>query len=371
MLNLIRRQLGFHPVQTLFVCVAIGSSLAVIFLLEGFQLGLLVQLRKTVQERGGDLIVAQAGVTSFIASRSVLPQLSRERIETVDGVRAAHPLTLVPVIYEQNNRKTPVILVVYDTIGGPTGIQLQMPSQIVIGRSLAVIHDLNIGDRFMVGGYAFNISGIVDNASVMFTPLAFITYDDLIDWYFNSDIVGDISNLPLLGFLVDVEPDADLQSVRDAIEVVEQNGDVFVPTELAVNDQAIGRTLFGPVMNALIYVGYVICFLMIGIISFSISQAQQRNFGIIKAVGFTNQALTVTILLQILLLIILAFPIGLLIAELITIGVEHMAPLYTIEIFHPSLMIRTGVVAILLAGLGALASMRVIIRVDPATVFRR
>lgn len=376
MLNFVRRQLGFHIGRTLFVCVSIGSALAVILLLEGFQQGLLAQLRQTVLNRGGDLIVAQAGVTNFIAGRSTLPQLSRERIEAVDGVRAAHPLTLVPVIYERHGRKTPVIFVVYDTTGGPSriseGSPIHAPRDIIIGRALAVMHNLTIGDPFIVGGYEFNISGLVDDAAVMFTPLVFITYDDLLDWYFNADIVGDISNLPLLSFLlVDVDPAAELPRLRSAIEAVEPNGDVFTPMQLAENDQTLGRTLFGPVMNALIGVGYVICFLVIGIIAFSVSQAQLRSFGVLKALGFSNRTLTSAMLLQIGILTVLAFPVSLLFAELIAISVEHMAPLYEVQIFGPLLLARTAAVAVLLAGLGALLPVRLITLVDPTTVFGR
>lgn len=376
MLNFVRRQLGFHIGRTLFVCVSIGSALTVILLLEGFQQGLLAQLRQTVLNRGGDLIVAQAGVTNFIAGRSTLPQLSRERIEAVEGVRAAHPLTLVPVIYERHSRKTPVIFVVYDTAGGPSQINegrpIHAPREIIIGRALAVMHNLTIGDPFTVGGYEFNISGLVDAAAVMFTPLVFITYDDLLDWYFNADIVGDISNLPLLSFLlVDVDPAADIPRLRTAIEAVEPNGDVFTPTQLAENDVTLGRTLFGPVMNALISVGYVICFLVIGIIAYSVSQAQLRSFGVLKALGFTNGTLTSAMLLQIGILTVLAFPVSLLLAKMIAISVEHMAPLYEVPIFGPLLLARTAAVAVLLAGLGALLPVRLIARVDPTAVFGR
>lgn len=376
MLNFVRRQLGFHLGRTLFVCVSIGSALAVILLLEGFQQGLLAQLKQTVLDRGGDLIVAQAGVANFIASRSTLPQLSRERIEAVEGVRTAHPLTLVPVIYERHSRKTPVIFIVYDTAGGPQqiseGVPINAPRQIIIGRALAVMHNLSIGDPFIVGGYKFTISGLVDDAAVMFTPLVFITYDDLLDWYFNADIVGDISNLPLLSFLlVDVNPAADIPRLRAAIEAVEPNGDVFTPTQLAENDLALGRTLFGPVMNALISVGYVICFLVIGIIAFSVSQGQQRSFGVLKALGFTNRSLTRAMLLQIIFLTVLAFPVGLLLAGLIAISVEHIAPLYEVQIFGPLLLARTAAVAVLLAGLGALLPVRLIAQLDPTTVFGR
>ncbi len=50
MLDFVRRQLVFHIGRTLFVCVSIGSALAVILLLKEFQQGLLAQLRQTVMK---------------------------------------------------------------------------------------------------------------------------------------------------------------------------------------------------------------------------------------------------------------------------------------------------------------------------------
>lgn len=96
MFRLIYRQLRCEPFRTLLTGGAIASALAVILLLEGFQTGLLVQLKNVALNRGADLIVAQAGVSNFVASRSLLPQLSRQRVEAVDGVVEAHPITMGP-----------------------------------------------------------------------------------------------------------------------------------------------------------------------------------------------------------------------------------------------------------------------------------
>ena len=142
MFKLIYRQLMYEPFRTLLTCGAIASALAVILLLEGFQTGLLIQLKNVALNRGADLIVAQAGVTHFVASRSLLPQLSRERIESIEGVVEAHPITMVPVIYERvGYRKSPVFFVVYDTRGGPSklkaGHAAKKPREIVIDESLS------------------------------------------------------------------------------------------------------------------------------------------------------------------------------------------------------------------------------------------
>tara|TARA_R110001599_G_C12277316_1_gene663109 strand:- start:33175 stop:33486 length:312 start_codon:yes stop_codon:yes gene_type:complete len=98
---------------------AVAAVVAVILLLEGVYVGQLVQLRNTVMNRGADLIVAQAGVSNMIATRSILPQFARRDVEAVRGVASAAPLASIALIYEQGELRTPISLFVYDTHGGP------------------------------------------------------------------------------------------------------------------------------------------------------------------------------------------------------------------------------------------------------------
>ena len=119
MLQYIIRQLQLDISRTLMRGGAIAAVVAVILVLEGFYAGQLVQLRNTSLNRGGDLIVLQAGVSNMIAVRSVLPQFSRQDVEVVNGVASVHPLTTIALIYEQAGIRTPISLFVYDTAGGP------------------------------------------------------------------------------------------------------------------------------------------------------------------------------------------------------------------------------------------------------------
>lgn len=376
MLRLIYRQLMYEPFRTLLTCVAIGSALAVILLLEGFQTGLFVQLKNVSLNRGADLIVAQSGVTNFIATRSLLPQVSREAIESIQGVKVAHPITSVPVIYEREGyRKSPVIFIVYDTGGGPAVIKaghtVTKPRDIVIDESLAVLYDLEVGDPFIVADFVFHISGIAERASALFTAFAFINYDDMIDFFFDSDLVGDISNLPLLSFLlVELQPGADRSTVAAAIEAVESEADVFIPEHLANNDVAMGQTLFGPVMGVLIGAGYIIALLVVGMIMFAAVHARLRNYGVMKALGFSNHSLIKEMALESLIMNMLAFPLAMLMAHLVAWFIEVRVPLYLVPVLEPIPVLRTFIAALVLGVIGVYLPYRFIAKLDPAIVFR-
>jgi len=376
MFRLIYRQLIYEPTRTLITCIAIASALAVILLLEGFQSGLLVQLKNVALNRGADLIVVQTGVTNFVASRSLLPQLSRQRIEDIEGVIEAHPITMVPVIYEKSGYpKSPIFFVVYDTGGGPSklkaGRAAEKAREIVVDESLAVLYDIKVGDPFIVADFEFRIAGIAEQASALFTAFSFINYDDMIDFFFDSDLVGDISNLPLLSYLlVELEPGADKNAISAVIEKVESEADVFTPEALSENDMDLGRTLFGPVMGVLIGAGYIIALLVVGIIMFAAVHARLRNFGVMKALGFPNHSLIKEVVLESVLMILLAFPLALLLAFVGAWLIEMRVPLYMVPVMETVPLLRTFVAALVLGVIGAYLPYRFIAKLDPAIVFR-
>jgi ABC-type antimicrobial peptide transport system permease subunit len=245
------------------------------------------------------------------------------------------------------------------------------PREIVIDESLAVLYDLKIGDPFVVAEFEFRVSGIATRASALFTAFAFITYDDMIDFFFYSDLVGDISNLPLLSYLlVELQPDAERARVRAAIEAVEPEADVFSPGELALNDVALGRNLFGPVIGVLITAGYIIALLVVGMIMFASAHARLRNFGVKKALGFSNRALVFEMVLEALIFVLLSFPLALLLASLAGWLIETLVPLYLVPVLELAPLLRTLVAALVLAVIGAYLPYRLIARLDPALVFR-
>jgi ABC-type antimicrobial peptide transport system permease subunit len=280
------------------------------------------------------------------------------------------------VIYDQEGyRKSPIFFVVFDSGGGPskmiTGHAPEKPREIAIDESLAVLYDLHVGDLFIVADFEFRVSGIAKQASALFTAFAFIHYDDMIDFFFDSDLVGDISNLPLLSYLlVELEPGANREAVSAAIEAVEPDADVFTPEELSRNDAALGRTLFGPVMGVLIGAGYLIALLVVGMIMFAAVHGRVRNFGVMKALGFPNLALVKAVTIESLVMVLLAFPVALLLAMAGAWVIQTRVPLYLVPVAELLPVLRTLLAALILAVIGAYLPYRFVAKLDPAIVFK-
>jgi len=374
-LKLIMRRFKNEPARVLFMVVSIASVITVVLVLEGFREGIYQQIRNIIFNRGGDVIVSQAGVSNMIASRSILPQLSRLAIEEIDGVVNAHPLTTLPIIYNKDNRRTPVFILVYDTLGGPGVIEkgrgIKEGREIVIDKSLSVIYGLEPGDDFIVSDFNFRVAGISNNTAAFFAPFAFATYDDLIDLYFESDIVGDLSTLPLLSFLlVEVQPGYDARKIATAIEKKLPEVDAYLPETFAQNDVQMSRSMLGAVFQLMIVIAYVICVLVISLIMFSAIQNRKYELAVCKAMGFTLPRLAAGVLLETMLVTLIAIPVANVFAYLLAQLIHEVAPVYLVLSSEPGPVLRTLIASLLFALFGALLSLRAVARLDPVMAFR-
>lgn len=374
MIILAWRQLYYDKLRTLLTAVALGSVIAVIIVLEGFEQGQYFQLKQIVLKRDADLIATQPGVTNFIAVRSSIPQLSRMDVESVPGVVEAHPITAVPIIYNKDNIRTPVYVLVYDTKGGPSkivyGKEIKDGRDIVIDRSLAKKYQLQPGDSFNVTDFEFRISGFADEAAFMM-PFAFINYDGMIDLFLESQIAPDLSTFPLLSYmLIELEDQAERDQVAKAIEAKVPTVDVVTPEQLANNDVSMGKVFYKPIMGLLVTVGYVIGLLVVGLIMYADIRGRIKNFAVLKALGFPFKKLFFAVISQSLLLLLIAIPVGVILAFSLAIYIETIAPVYLIRLFEPIVFTHTLLACLGFAFLGSLIPLHIIKGSDPVMAFQ-
>ncbi len=359
----------------MLVLLTIAAVVAEILILEGFLAGSYTQLRRAVMNRGGDVIVAQAGIRNFLAARSILPQQTRAAVEAVPGVAAASPLALLSFIYERDGRLTPVIVLVTDDTGAAasliSGRQATGSAEIVIDRALAQRYGLATGDVMTLAEYDFTIVGVADGAAALFTPFAFMSFDGLIDFYFESDVAADIAAFPLLSFLlVEITPGADPGEVAAAIRAAVPDAEAMRPADLAENDVGLGRELLAPILNLLLALSYAAGALAIGLFMFVGVRGRRKSFGVLRALGFTTRHLVAGVVAEAVVVTVLAIPFGVLLARGFAIMLQSNTPVYLVEIGAPAILLRTSVVVLGLAVIGALSPLRSLMRLDPASAFR-
>jgi len=375
MFRLAFRQLRWDLGRSALTCVGIAAVFAVILLLQGFRQGLDTQLRRVALDRGADLIATQAGVRNMIGARSVIPQMARAQVEAVAGVRVAHPMTALPLIYEKDGRKSAVFLFVVDSAGGPRATEAgrfpQDEGDILIDRSLAQMFHLAPGDEFVVAGYPFRVSGITTPMSALWTPFAFVSYDSLLEFYFEADLADDISAFPLLSYLlIEVQPGVERQTVAQSVEAAVPDVDVYTPEVMARNDEALGETMLGALLKMLIGIAYAAGLLVVALFMFTAAEARRRDLGVLKALGFPQRALLGSIVAEVALLLVPAIPLGVVIARGLTAVARATMPIYLILPTVTGPLVLAAVATAGFALVGALGPLRLVRALDPHEVFQ-
>lgn len=369
------RQIIYDRIRSSLTTLAICAAIAVILILRGFELGLYMQSEKVVLDRGGQLFLAQAGVSNFLAVRSSIPQLTRADVEAIDGVNEAHPITGFWVIYGPEGNKFPLLLLVYDTMGGPThiidGHPIRSGKDVVIDTGLAKRFDLQPGDPFIISEFEFRVAGITSGSSALFSTFAFVSYDGLIDLLIESEIAPDISTFPIVSFLlVELDKGADPTEVANNIDNKVSAVDVFTPQQLADKDKQLGEELFGPIMGVLISLSYVIGMLVIGLIIYSDVSARRRSYGVLKALGFRLSHIAKGVLAQTMMLVLVALPLGVLLAYIVAAGIEWNMPVYMVHVLDEAGLWKTFIGVMLMTLIGSLLPLRVIASTDPMLAFQ-
>ena len=375
MFGLVLRQLRLELTRTALTVFAISGVIVVILILEGMLAGMYYQMRAAVLNRGGDLIVTQSGISNFIGARSILPQTIRLDVEEIEGVEEAAPLTGISVIYERDGSRTPLMAFVYDITGGPTefiaGDGNLDAREIIIDEALAIKYGLALGDPIALSDFEFRVGAVSVNSSAFFTPFVFMRYDDLIDFYFDSDIGADIATFPLLSFLlVAIEDGFEPTTVAAAIEERILEADVFFPNQLAERDENLAREMIGPILGLLLYVSYGIGVVVVAMFLFASVRARLQEFGILKALGFKQRTLALGAIFEALIVTALALPLGIFLANGLSLIIQEIAPIYLVLAAEPAAIIRTATACALFAVIGALFPVRMIARLDPASVFK-
>ena len=248
------------------------------------------------------LVVIEKGAKHVVGIRSNLPQSARAAVEALPGVRAAHPLVSVPVIFTYAGRRTPIQVMAYDSAGAPrlaSGRAIAGPRQLVLDERLARLDGIRVGNEVEVLDRKLTVVGLSADTDIFFSPFAFLTYDELIDLYLESDVPGAMGGAPLLSFLlVEPDPGADVAAIRRAIERQVDGVDVYRPAELAANDVDLGRQFFGAVLNLLIAIAWLASVLAIGLTMYAAVIDRRRDFGVIRALGVGTWGLAKEILIE-------------------------------------------------------------------------
>lgn len=357
--------------RTRFAISVAGVAFAVVLvvILRGLYAGVIDEATRYVRTSGADLWVAQAGTPGdFLQSRSVLPVTDRALIERVPGVQSVSPLLSRPVGVRLGGRDTDLFLLGVapgNTVGWPAALRdsgrVMGPGEIAVDRVFAKNFGVQVGDTLPIGPRGLRVGAIVSGGNAFAFQFAWANLADVAALSGVEDMAS--------YYLVRTAGGTDPAEVGRRIVQDVRGTQVFAGTELADRNADNLREGFLPILWVLVIVAFVVGTAIIGLIIYTATLEKSKEYGVLKAIGFSNRQLYKVVFQQSLLAASAGFVVGSLLALMLSPIVEALVPLFVTDIGWGDIVFA-GVGALLMAVLASFIPARPVARLDPAEVFR-
>ena len=358
-----RRFLTTHPFRTAAGAAGIGLALMLLLLLAGLWVGVQDRVTTYDDHLGADLVVVPAGTRSLFADPGVLPAPAVDTIAQAPGVTRAAPLRGMYQILELSHGKAAVAAVAYEPgsgLGGPwaftDGRAPEAPDEVAIDALWAEQHDFAIGDRLPILGHPMRVVGLTDDTALFMTPLLFTTTAGMDQMLRATGTTGAV-------LVTTADPDAVAAQLRD------EGYTVRTPAELREASLRLATDIYGSPVRLMVGVAFAAGTLIVALVAYTRVTEQQRDLGVLKALGATpgrlrRIAVTETVALTVL---------GTLAAiVLLIITREVLAwwrPAFPV-LLTPGTIAQTAAAAATMALLAAWLPARRLNRLDAASAFR-
>lgn len=357
-----RRLLVARPIRTAAGALGIGMALMLMLLLNGLWSG--VQERVTTYEDhlDADLVVVPAGTGSLFADPGVLPADTVATVTRTPGVEGAVALRTMYSILELPHGKAAVAAVASDPTGPgapwsfAAGRAPQTSDEVALDRLFAEHHGLAISDRLPILGHPMRVVGLTEDTAMFMTPLVFVTEQAMTEMLRASDTTGSV--------LVTA---SDPAAVADRLRA--QGLNVRTPKQL--HDAALEQAtkVYGSPVRLMVAVAFAAGTLIVALVAYTRVTEQQRDLGVLKALGATPARIRRVAVTETVILTILGALAGVVLLLATREVLAWWRPAFPVVLTGESVT-RTAVAAAVMALLAAWLPARRLAKLDAASAFR-
>jgi putative ABC transport system permease protein len=372
---LVARKNLFHERVRLAISVG-GVALSV------FLIGILLSLYRGwegkvgeyVEDVPADLWVASDGATDFIQAASILPENVGAQLRLLPEVDTVSPLIVRPLEMfkagDSSDNDIEVQLVGYDPaigLGGPLAVvdgkSPPGPGEIVIDQAMSDRYGIDIGDRLVRGAGSLTVVGKSSGGDFVFTQVAFVTLDTA------EDFLGLDRNKQRTFFLLTLHDPSEKEALADRIEARASDVIFFTGEEFAeeTRERLLDNIL--PMLIVVLAVAFIVGLTVAGLTIYTATVEKSREYGILKAEGFTNGFLYRVVFEQSLVTSTMGFILGAGLTVLLAPFAQDMVPQFVVLIRWQDILLIVGA-TLLMALIAAYIPVRRISQIDPVTVFK-
>ncbi|MCH8850026.1 MAG: ABC transporter permease [Chloroflexi bacterium] len=356
--------------KTRFAISIGGIALSVFlisFLLSLFQ-GWQQSVGRFVERVEADVWVAREGTTDFLNAASILPASMLDELLVIEGVADVDAMIVRPMNLEIGEKQEPAHLIGYEVdggAGGPPAIakgeEVPGPDGIILEKTYAKVAGLGVGDSLVASGRTLEVVGISTGGDFVFSQTVFVSLDTARDMLSMNELNT--------FYLLHLEPDAAPEEVAAEVEQAFEGVSAFTGDEFAeaTRDRIMSNIV--PILFVILFLAFVVGVAITGLTIYNATLEKSREFGILKATGFTNAYLYRLVAEQSLITGLLGFLIGAGSTVVATRFIADFVPQF-VTLLRWQDIVLVFVATLLMSAIAAVMPVRRIAGVDPVAVFK-
>lgn len=363
---LARRNLFQDRRRATLSIVGVAAALLLVLVLEGIFAGAMQQVTAYMRNSPADVFVSQEGARTMHMTQTALAPATVAAVADVDGVAWAEGLRYTTSIVDAGDGQRTAYVFGYDVAsgrGGPRTLSAGAApehGEIVLDDVAAAELGVQLGESVGVLGAEFRVSGLSTEGTNIVNTTVYIRSDDF------ADLRGDSFAYVLAG----ARPNVDPQVMADRIEAAIPGTTAQTRDEFVRQERAVLRDMTADVMQIMTVIAFLIALVVVGLTLFTTTLAKLREYGVVKALGAGPGRLAAIVAAQSAWAVLLGLVVATALALLTGIALEAATPNVQVSI-EPSSVLRTGLSALLAGALATALPLGRVLRVDPATTFRR
>jgi putative ABC transport system permease protein len=301
--HLLWSNLGVHPLRSALSVMALSLQVFLVLLIVGLTTGALSDWRTRAEGVGADIIVQPPNSSIFFAfSSAVMPESQAGQMAALPGVGVVAPVLIVVdqknlgVLYGIDYERFTSLSDGFRFIsGGP----FQQPDQTIVDDLAAGSRKLRVGQKVVLLGREFTISGIVEHGkgARYFIPIKTA-----------QDIAGAEGRVSM--FFVRSKGDTD--GTRNEIAKLLPTYKIRSMAEFSTLMTSTNLPELKPFIRSFVILGVVISFLVVLLTMHTMVFERTRDIGVLRALGSSRLEICGLILGETLLMVVLGSVFGLL-----------------------------------------------------------
>lgn len=365
-ISLARKNLFQDRRRAALAITGVGAALVLVLVLDGIFAGAMRQVSAYMRNSPADVFIAQEDVRTMHMSQTALPPETVAAAARVEGVAWAEGLRYTNSVLDAGDGQRISYVLGYDVTsgrGGPrrlTAGSAPGAGEVLVDEIAAEELNVEVGDTVNVLGAPFRVSGLSTDGTNIVNTTVYIRTEDF------ARLRGDSVAYILVGAASGVGP-ADL---AERLDEALPGTTAQTRAEFARQEGNVVRDMAADIMKIMTVIGFLIALAVVGLTLFTSTLAKLREYGIVKALGAGPGRLAASVAAQAVWSVALGLAVAVAVALAVGAAIGALTPNVRVVI-EPASVARTAAGALFVGGLAALLPLRRVLRVDPATAFRR